>query len=227
MNEAQRLSYLALMEITPWVSKEAKPNADTTQNYISSETTTWDTLQQQVAACTACSLAKTRTQTVFGVGNTQADLLLVGEAPGFHEDAKGEPFVGRAGQLLDAMLKAIGLDRSQVYIANIIKCRPPKNRDPNSEEVALCTPFLQQQISLLRPKLMVALGRIAAHFLLKSTTPLSRLRGQEFTYGDRATPLLVTYHPAYLLRSPQDKSKALIDLMKIARLLRNSSGKAL
>lgn len=127
--------------------------------------------------------------------------------------------MGRAGKLLDAMLKAIGLDRSSVYIANVLKCRPPNNRDPDAEEVALCTPFLTKQIALLQPKIMLALGRIAAHFLLKSNTPLSRLRGQQFSYGDQQTPLLVTYHPAYLLRSPQDKRKALIDLLQVKRFL--------
>lgn len=168
----------------------------------------WQTLQQRVAACQACALSQQRTQTVFGVGNRQADALFVGEAPGFHEDKQGEPFVGRAGQLLTAMLAAIGLTREDVFIANILKCRPPNNRDPNANEVASCTPFLLEQITLLQPKLIIALGRIAAHFLLETNQSLAKLRGRLLTYQPAKLPLLATYHPAYLLRNPRDKSKA-------------------
>lgn len=177
----------------------------------------WDSLRTAVVNCTACGLDQTRTQTVFGVGNPTADLMIIGEAPGFHEDQQGEPFVGRAGQLLTAMLQAIGFERSSVYIANILKCRPPNNRDPLPEEVKLCTPFLEQQIALVKPKLLLAVGRIAAHYLLDTKTSLSQLRGKVYEY--RNTPLLITFHPAYLLRNPIDKGKAFQDLQLVARTL--------
>lgn len=172
----------------------------------------FDDLRHAIAKCTACGLHKGRTQTVFGVGDHQAQLMLIGEAPGFYEDQQGEPFVGRAGQLLDSMLQAIGLDRQQVFICNILKCRPPNNRDPSLEEVALCTPFLEKQISLVKPRLILALGRIAAHYLLKTTAPLNQMRNKMHSFGSNAIPLLVTYHPAYLLRNPKDKKKAYEDL---------------
>ncbi len=176
----------------------------------------WGPLRERVAACTACDLCKTRTQTVFGVGNTRADWLIIGEAPGAEEDRQGEPFVGRAGQLLNAMLLAIGLPRETVFIANILKCRPPGNRDPKPEEVVRCLPYLQAQIALLKPKIMLAVGRIAAQNLLATDAPLARLRGKLHSFGDANTPLVITYHPAYLLRTPADKRKAWEDL-KFAR----------
>jgi DNA polymerase len=176
----------------------------------------WPELRARVAACTRCALCNTRTQTVFGVGNPQAEWLIVGEAPGADEDRQGEPFVGRAGQLLDSMLRAIGLPREQVYIANILKCRPPGNRDPASGEVAQCLPYLEQQIALLKPKIMLAVGRIAAQNLLRTDTTLGRLRQQVHHFGLSRVPLVVTYHPAYLLRTPTDKRKAWEDL-KFAR----------
>ena len=179
----------------------------------------WEDLQQQVKACQQCPLHQGRTQVVFGVGNRQADLLVVGEAPGYHEDQQGEPFVGRAGKLLDAMLAAIDLDRSKVYIANVLKCRPPNNRDPLPQEVATCTPYLQQQIALLQPRLILAVGRVAAHYLLDNSLSLARMRGRTFKYGSTDTPLVVTYHPAYLLRNPSDKRKAYEDLLKVKALL--------
>ena len=168
-----------------------------------------------VKQCTACGLECSRTQTVFGTGNRQADLMIIGEAPGYYEDQKGEPFVGRAGQLLTAMLKAIRLERSEVFIANILKCRPPNNRDPERREVDLCTPYLIRQIELLKPKLLLAVGRIAAHFLLDTKESLSKLRGRFHEYGPQKTPLLVTYHPAYLLRNPKDKSQAWQDWLLV------------
>lgn len=177
----------------------------------------WQSLRQCVTQCTACSLAHTRTQTVFGVGNPEAKLMIIGEAPGFHEDQQGEPFVGRAGQLLNAMLQAIGFDRASVYIANILKCRPPQNRDPSSEEVTKCTPFLEQQIALVKPTLLLGLGRIAAHYLLNTKSSMTQLRGKQYTYQN--IPLLVTFHPAYLLRNPADKKKAFEDLQFVSRLL--------
>ena len=197
--------YLEEMGITPW---QLKP-----------KTFDWEDLQKAVKACTACGLDKTRTQTVFGVGNRHAKLMVIGEAPGFYEDQKGEPFVGRAGQLLDAMLSTIHFDRSSVYIANILKCRPPNNRDPSPDEVNLCTPFLTQQIALIQPTLLLAVGRIAAHFLLNTKTSLSTLRKKIHYYGQFNTPLIITYHPAYLLRNPRDKNKAFEDLQLTYRTL--------
>src|SRR5216684_2367637 len=176
----------------------------------------WPQLRERVAACTRCGLSATRTQTVFGVGNLQAEWLVVGEAPGAEEDRQGEPFVGRAGQLLNAMLRAIGLAREQVYIANLLKCRPPNNRDPSAGEAAECLPYLEQQIALLKPKIMLAVGRIASQNLLHTEVTLGRLRQQVHRFGLSQVPLVVTYHPAYLLRTPTDKRKAWEDL-KFAR----------
>ncbi|HET9863567.1 MAG TPA: uracil-DNA glycosylase [Steroidobacteraceae bacterium] len=176
----------------------------------------WGPLRERVAGCMACDLCQTRTQTVFGVGNTRSDWLIVGEAPGAEEDRKGEPFVGRAGQLLDAMLRAIGLPRESVFIANILKCRPPGNRDPRPEEVLRCLPYLHAQIALLEPKVILVVGRIAAQTLLETDAPLARLRGKLHHFGAARTPLVITYHPAYLLRTPADKRKAWEDL-KFAR----------
>ena len=180
----------------------------------------WDTLQQQVATCMKCSLHQSRTQTVFGVGNRAAQLMFIGEAPGYHEDQQGEPFVGRAGQLLTAMIKTIGLERNQVYIANILKCRPPNNRDPQADEVQSCTPYLDQQIALIQPKLLVAVGRIAAHYLLKTKSSLESLRNKIHAYGSHAIPLIITYHPAYLLRNPIDKKKSYLDLQFIQKTIK-------
>ncbi len=178
---------------------------------------TWESLRSEVLACTKCTLHASRTQGVFGVGNREAQWLVVGEAPGAEEDRRGEPFVGRAGHLLDAMLKAIGLSRGRnVYIANVLKSRPPGNRDPKPEEVAACLPYLMRQIELLKPRVMLAVGRIAAQNLLATDVPLGRLRGKVHHFGELNTPLIVTYHPAYLLRTPSDKRKAWEDL-KFAR----------
>jgi len=170
----------------------------------------WETLQNQVVNCTDCSLHQTRTQTVFGVGNQQTDWLFVGEAPGADEDVQGEPFVGRAGKLLNSMLQAINLPRETVYIANVLKCRPPDNRNPTPEEMTCCTHFLQQQITLLKPKIIIALGTIAAQHLLATETPIGKLRGQKWNYNN--IPLIAMYHPAYLLRRPSEKRKAWQDL---------------
>jgi uracil-DNA glycosylase len=179
--------------------------------------TQWAALREEVRRCTRCPLHSTRTQGVLGVGPTRADWLVIGEAPGVEEDRRGEPFVGVAGQLLDAMLRAIGLDRRHnVYIANVLKSRPPNNRDPRPEEVEACLPYLLRQIALLRPRIMLAVGRIAAQNLLATDAPLGRLRGRVHYFGEFKTPLVVTYHPAYLLRTPADKRKAWEDL-KFAR----------
>ncbi|HET9390590.1 MAG TPA: uracil-DNA glycosylase [Steroidobacteraceae bacterium] len=177
----------------------------------------WEAVREQVRGCTRCPLHSTRTQGVFGVGSREAQWLVVGEAPGAEEDRRGEPFVGRAGHLLDAMLRSIGLSRTtNVYIANVLKSRPPGNRDPKPEEVAACLPYLLEQIRLLRPRVMLAVGRIAAQNLLATDAPLGRLRGRVHHFGELNTPLIVTYHPAYLLRTPGDKRKAWEDL-KFAR----------
>lgn len=176
----------------------------------------WAALEQQVAQCTACELHVRRSKTVFGAGDRNADWLIIGEAPGEDEDRQGEPFVGRAGQLLTAMLSAAGHKREQVYIANIIKCRPPGDRDPHMAEVRNCQAYLRRQIELLQPKIILALGRVAAHHLLDTDKPLKVLRGQVFTYADTGIPVVVSYHPAYLLRSPHEKRMSWQD-MKMAR----------
>lgn len=176
-------------------------------------------VKKQVLACTLCELHKTRTHAVFGVGNQNAQAMFIGEAPGANEDLQGEPFVGRAGMILNSMLQSIGLKRTDVYIANILKCRPPHNRDPLPEEVRLCTPYLQQQIMLIQPKILIAVGRIAAQFLLNTMESMGRLRGHTYQYGPQKTPLLVTYHPAYLLRSPTEKRKAYTDFLMIKKAL--------
>ncbi|MDQ2639641.1 MAG: uracil-DNA glycosylase [Pseudomonadota bacterium] len=176
----------------------------------------WDAVSTEVAGCTRCGLHACRTRTVFGVGNRSARWLVVGEAPGAEEDRQGEPFVGRAGKLLDAMLLAIGLRRDEVFIANVLKCRPPDNRNPAPAEVAQCLPFLERQIALLKPTIMLAVGSVAAQNLLATDVPVGRLRGRVHAFGSARTPVVVTYHPAYLLRSPGEKRKVWEDL-KFAR----------
>ena len=178
----------------------------------------WTELKRLVPACTACGLHKSRTQTVFGVGDEDADWMLIGEAPGAEEDRLGEPFVGQAGKLLDSMLAAIGLARGDnVYIANVLKCRPPGNRNPEPDEVAKCTPYLGRQIELVRPKLIVAMGRFAAQTLLHTDATIASLRGRVHAYA--GVPLIVTYHPAYLLRNLPDKAKAWADLVFAKRTM--------
>jgi uracil-DNA glycosylase family 4 len=183
----------------------------------------WPQLRERVAACRACRLCEGRRQTVFGVGNQQAHCMIVGEAPGENEDLQGEPFVGAAGQLLDRMLQAIGLTRAsaepaqQVYIANTLKCRPPRNRNPEPDELALCSAYLRRQIELVQPHLLLAMGRFAVQTLLDSSEPIGRLRGRVHRFGER--PVVVTYHPAYLLRNPADKARAWADLCLAAEQL--------
>jgi DNA polymerase len=175
-------------------------------------------LRADIGDCTRCKLAKLgRTQIVFGVGNPHADLMFVGEAPGRDEDEQGEPFVGRAGQLLTKIIEAIGLQRQDVYIANVIKCRPPENRNPEPDEVETCEPFLVRQVDAIKPKVIVALGTFAAHALLKTTDPISRLRGRVFSY--RGAQLVPTFHPAFLLRSPERKRDVWEDMKKVRALL--------
>lgn len=184
----------------------------------------WPALGEAVANCQACGLCEGRKQSVFGVGSTQADWMVVGEAPGEHEDQQGEPFVGVSGQLLDNMLRALGLDRqasgaSGVYITNAVKCRPPGNRNPLPDELARCQSYLARQIQLVQPKVILAMGRFAVQTLLKTTEPIGRLRGQ--VHRVEGVPVVVTYHPAYLLRTPVDKAKAWADLCLAAETLQN------
>jgi DNA polymerase len=190
----------------------------------------WTELREAVAACTACELCHSRRQTVFGVGHPQAHWMIVGEAPGEQEDLKGEPFVGAAGHLLDNMLRALQLTRDdapparQVYIANTLKCRPPRNRNPEPQEMARCEPFLVRQIELIRPRLILAMGRFAVQALLRSSEPIGKLRGRVHRY--QGVPLVVTYHPAYLLRNLTDKARAWDDLCLAAQTAEAVSGGA-
>ena len=205
------------MGIDLWRDRNAAENIVTEKEAVADlisndEPESWQDLRKQVTACTQCALHQNRKQTVFGVGDTSADWMVIGEAPGAEEDRKGEPFVGRAGKLLNAMLLAIGLQRDQVFIANILKCRPPENRDPRAEEVASCQTYLDRQIDLIQPRIILAVGRIAAQNLLKVDTPIGRMRGQVYEYPGSNIPVVVTYHPAYLLRSPKEKRKSWQDL---------------
>ena len=205
---------LGAMDVQVWVRRDhvADINANSIVNDLSA-------LAAEVAQCTRCSLHKERTQTVFGVGDLSASLLIIGEAPGAEEDRVGEPFVGRAGKLLNSMLRAIGVSREQVYIANILKCRPPGNRDPLPEEVAHCASYLARQVEMIKPSIILAVGRIAAQNLLQNSVPIGKMRGQRYTYGDKGIPVIVTYHPAYLLRSPREKRKSWQDLVLVKEVL--------
>jgi DNA polymerase len=202
------------------MAREARPVAPSLAPSASGiELMEWDELAQTVAQCRACGLCNGRRNTVFGTGDRQADWLIVGEAPGENEDLQGEPFVGQAGMLLDNMLKALGLNRRQkVYIANVLKCRPPGNRNPEPQEVAQCEPFLRRQVELLQPRIILAMGRFAVQALLQSNEPIGRLRGQVHRYN--GVPVVVTYHPAYLLRNLPEKAKAWADLCLALEVLR-------
>ena len=222
--EDVRRYYLDTMDIQVWESLQ--PTSATTATGMPQDLDAqWHQLEQAVSGCAQCELHSTRTQTVFGVGNRNADLLIIGEAPGRDEDLQGEPFVGRAGQLLNAMLSAIGFQREQVYIANILKCRPPNNRDPKPEEAAACNPWLQQQIELIQPGVILALGRVAAHNLLNSEQSLAALRDRQHNYA--GIPLVVSYHPAYQLRKPVEKRKSWQDLKRVRGLLNSNGGSSL
>ena len=231
MNEDKRLYYLHKMGIQAWVPKFSDTDqvVDQASESINNEVQravvdleelnsknnnaeSFDGLKKIVASCTLCNLHRSRTQTVFGVGHPAADWLIIGEAPGADEDRVGEPFVGRAGQLLTNMLRAIGLAREEVFITNILKCRPPNNRDPQQNEIASCRSYLRQQIDFIQPKIILAVGRIAAQSILNTDTPIGKMRGKKHTYEDTKIPIVATYHPAYLLRSPQQKRKAWEDL---------------
>jgi uracil-DNA glycosylase len=181
---------------------------------------TWAELESEVAVCSKCNLCQTRTQTVFGAGNKTADWMVIGEAPGQSEDEQGKPFVGKAGQLLTEMLRAIGLERDEVFITNILKCRPPGNRDPKPDEAELCGGYLRRQRELIKPKIILAVGRISAQTLLKTDAPIGKLRGK--VHDLDGTPLVVVYHPAYLLRSLLEKRKAWQDLQLAVRTVKEN-----
>ena len=208
----RRNAYLEALGIDRWMPRQA---AATPTNVIDVGDA-WSELRRCVADCTRCELHRSRTQPVFGVGDPKAQWMVVGEAPGAEEDRQGEPFVGAAGQLLNAMLAAIELPRETVFIANVLKCRPPENRDPRPDEVAECLPYLNRQIEQVSPRILLAFGRFAAQNLLGTDAPLAKLRGEVHRYGAKQIPVIVTYHPAYLLRTPGDKRKAWEDL-KLAR----------
>ncbi|MDJ0700649.1 MAG: uracil-DNA glycosylase [Woeseiaceae bacterium] len=208
--ESQRRAYLEAMGIDVWLPRGHEDAAAEEESPVADSALDWQGLRDAVSRCTRCELASSRTQTVFGVGNPQADWMIIGEAPGAEEDRRGEPFVGRAGKLLDEMLRAVGQAREQVFIANILKCRPPNNRDPKPDEAASCREYLDAQIAQVKPRIVIAVGRIAAQNLLGSDAPVGRLRSR--VHDLDGVPLVVTYHPAYLLRSPSQKQKAWDDL---------------
>ena len=228
LDNALRLQYLEAMGIDVWVPRTSTHGEQAaTIDHAEPETPasaidSWAVLEAEVANCTRCGLCTTRTQTVFGAGNKQADWMLVGEAPGQHEDEQGLPFVGNAGLLLTEMLRAISLTREDVFITNILKCRPPNNRDPHADEVERCNDYLQRQQRLIQPKIILAVGRIAAQTLLKTDEPLSRLRGKPHAFNN--TPVVVVYHPAYLLRSLLEKRKAWQDLIQAVQTVKNNKG---
>jgi len=224
LSERQR-AVLDELGVTRWVRRElpavvAVPAAGQQVEAAAA----WAELEARASSCVDCALHTSRTQVVFGTGNRQADWMIIGEAPGADEDRQGEPFVGRAGQLLNEMLKAAGYPRDAVYIANILKCRPPGNRDPRPAEAAACSSYLQQQIRLVAPRLILCVGRIAAQTLLATETPIGKLRGQTHQLAATGTPVVVTYHPAYLLRSPLQKRKAWDDLCLARQVTRGASG---
>ena len=203
--------YLNLLNFVRWVPKD---QVDTLGEDSSSQALSeLEAIERTVEVCKMCSLHRTRANTVFGSGSASADWMFIGEAPGVEEDRRGVPFVGRAGQLLDAMIDSIGMSRKNVYVANVLKCRPPENRDPVGSEVRSCEGYLHKQIELIRPKLIISLGRFAAQSLLKTSLPIGKLRGKLHSYSTFEIPLVATYHPAYLLRSPLEKRKVWRDLL--------------
>ena len=215
--EQQRRAYLEALGIDVWVPRDhVEPDVEISDSVVETDAPDWSGLRDTVSECTRCALHESRTQTVFGVGNQNADWMIIGEAPGAEEDRRGEPFVGRAGKLLDEMLRAVGQGRDSVFIANILKCRPPNNRDPKAEESEQCRGYLERQIALVQPRVILAVGRIAAQLLLDTDTPVGRLRGSIHYLDD--IPLIVTYHPAYLLRSPSQKHKSWDDLCLARRV---------
>jgi len=220
-HKTDRLDYLDALGIDVWhLRGKCEPAGASAAEPAEVSLAGWDEIRKAVSTCQKCDLHRTRTQTVFGVGSETAELMIVGEAPGAEEDRRGEPFVGRAGKLLDEMLRAMGLDRQTVFIANVLKCRPPGNRDPHADESSQCRAYLDRQIELIKPKLILVVGRIAAQLLLGTDAPLGRLRGQVHKIGAAEIPVVITYHPAYLLRSPSQKSKAWQDLCLARSIVR-------
>jgi DNA polymerase len=209
--EARRLAILEAMGVQAYVPRAAAPDGPD-----------WDTLAATVRSCRLCGLCETRTQTVFGTGDARARLMVIGEAPGAEEDRQGEPFVGRAGMLLNSMLRAAGFERGEVYIANVLKCRPPNNRDPSAEEAERCLPYLRRQIELVAPEVILCVGRIAAQRLLGREEALARMRGRVHRF--ESVPVVVTYHPAYLLRAPGEKRKSWADLQLAIGILGRGDG---
>ena len=223
LSQTTRLQYLDAMGICVWQPRfmptytsslcesceDTMPPVEQSQQIVITPDS-WENLREQVYSCQACTLCTTRTQTVFGEGNPNADWFFVGEAPGENEDLQGGPFVGEAGQLLTQMLRAMSLTREEVFIANILKCRPPHNRDPHVDEIAHCRDYLRRQMALVKPKMIIAVGRIAAQTLLETHTTIGKLRGQ--VHHVENTPLIAIYHPSYLLRSLTEKRKAWQDL---------------
>ncbi|CAG7855824.1 hypothetical protein MCAMS1_00093 [biofilm metagenome] len=237
MDNSLRLKYLQAMGIDVWVSRtsalfavsELLPKTESPADNVINEPNVlinlqddWKELEAEVAACMKCDLCQTRTQTVFGTGSKTADWMVIGEAPGQSEDEQGKPFVGKAGQLLTEMLRAIGLEREEVFITNILKCRPPGNRDPKPDEALNCSDYLKRQRALIKPKIILAVGRIAAQTLLKSDAPVGKLRGK--VHDLDGTPLVVVYHPAYLLRSLIEKRKAWQDLQLALKTINEIKG---
>ena len=235
--EARRLAILDALGVDAYVPRgrgraepaapvaplaPAAPAARAARGVPAAESPDWDRLAQEVSGCRLCGLCETRTQTVFGVGNRTARLMVVGEAPGAEEDRRGEPFVGRAGQLLNSMLRAAGFERRDVFIANVLKCRPPNNRDPSDEEAERCLPYLHRQIGLVAPEAILCVGRIAAQRLLGTEQPIGRLRGR--VHEVDGVPVVATYHPAYLLRSPGEKRKSWDDLRLVLGVLGGGDG---
>jgi uracil-DNA glycosylase len=216
--------YLDLMGIDVWVARESSASNEMQEIEVNEfpASQTLNDLKSTVSTCTKCRLHSTRIQTVFGAGSHEADWMLIGDAPGSEEDKQGMPFVGREGELLTAMLASIGLDRGKVFIANILKCRPPNNRDPSADEVLACDDYLNTQIKMIQPKMILALGRNAAQNLLKSDVPIGKMRGKVYQYGEAEIPVVVTYHPAYLLRSPREKRKSWQDLQLAIQLYKGT-----
>lgn len=236
MSQRDQTAYLESLGISQWVPRDfvapsiepAEPESsdniisvegeETVPDIVLSEPVgdtailNWQELKSMAQECTACGLHASRTQAVFGTGEQSASLMVIGEAPGADEDQAGEPFVGRAGQLLDQMLLAINAPRASVYIANIVKCRPPENRNPHHEEALSCAQYLHRQIDLVSPKVILAVGKVAAQNLLQTDLPIGKMRGNQYHYAALGIPVIVTYHPAYLLRSPKEKSRVWQDL---------------
>jgi len=220
--QARQLAVLEALGVDAYVPRTRAGAASAGAQAAAGGGPGWDLLAAAVRSCRLCGLCETRTQTVFGVGNRAARLMVVGEAPGAEEDRQGEPFVGRAGQLLNSMLRAAGFERGHVFIANVLKCRPPNNRDPSDEEAAKCLPYLRRQIELVAPAAILCVGRIAAQRLLDTEQPVGKLRGR--VHNLDGVPVVVTYHPAYLLRAPGEKRRSWDDLKLVLKVLGGADG---